>query len=91
MSTDLEPREGMRTITGGQSYAFVQQSDGWLLPEARCLADQHDEPAREPQPVASVLGLRFLDWQLEQTREESWAECKRPARALGREPMENGG
>jgi predicted ATPase len=68
--------------------AFTTQSDGdgWLLPETLRLADHdlgHDERAREPQPVASVLGPRFLDWQLEQTPEEAWAECERHARALG--------
>jgi hypothetical protein len=36
----------------------------------------------QPQPVASRLGPRFLDWQLAQTPEESWAECKRHAREL---------
>ena len=68
--------------------AFTEQNDGdgWLLPETLRLADHdlgHDERAREPQPVASVLGPRFLDWQLAQTPEESWAECERHARALG--------
>ena len=67
--------------------AFTEQNDGegWLLPETLRLADHdlgHDERARAPQPVASVLGPRFLDWQLEQTPEESWAECERHARVL---------
>ena len=67
--------------------AFTEQNDGdgWLLPETLRLADHglgHDERAREPQPVASVLGPRFLDWQLAQTPEESWAECERHARAI---------
>ncbi len=43
------------------------------------------------QPVASVLEPRFLDWQLEQTPEESWAECERHARALGRVSSRDGG
>lgn len=39
--------------------------------------------------MASRLGPRFLDWQLAQTPEESWAECERHARAiLGDEEFE---
>ena len=56
-----------------------------MLPETLCLADYglgHDDRAQEHQSVASVLGPRFLDWQLAQTPEESWAECERHARAL---------
>ncbi len=67
--------------------AFTQQhdGDGWMLPETLCLADLglgHDERARKPQPVRARLGERFLPWQLEQTPEESWAECERHARNL---------
>lgn len=32
------------------------------------------------------MGERFLDWQLAQTPEESWAECQRHAAALGAVP-----
>ncbi len=56
-----------------------------MLPETLRLADHglgHDERASQPQPVASRLGPRFLDWQLAQTPEESWAECERHARAI---------
>jgi hypothetical protein len=28
------------------------------------------------------MGERFLDWQLAQTPEESWAECERHAKAI---------
>lgn len=58
-----------------------------MLPETLRLADLglgHDDRAREPQPVASRLGERFLPWQLAQSVEESWAECERHAAILGR-------
>jgi hypothetical protein len=67
--------------------AFTEQhdGDGWLLPETLRLADlglSHDDRARQAQPVRARLGERFLPWQLEQTPEESWAECERHARKL---------
>jgi hypothetical protein len=68
---------------------FLQMNDGegWMLPETLRLADYglgHDDRAREPQPVASRLGPRFFDWQLEQGVEESWEECERHAEILDR-------
>jgi hypothetical protein len=42
----------------------------------------HDDRAKEYEPVASRLGPRFLPWQLEQSVEESWAECERHAENL---------
>ena len=67
--------------------AFCNQNDGegWMLPETLCLADLglgHDERAKHPQPVRERLGQRFYDWQLEQSVEESWAECERHARNI---------
>jgi len=67
--------------------AFQAQNDGegWMLPESLRLADHglgHDERATKLQPVAGRLGPRFLDWQLVQTPEESWAECEKHARAI---------
>ena len=56
-----------------------------MLPETLCLADYglgHDERATKPQPVRSLLGERFLPWQLEQSVEESWAEGKIHARNI---------
>ena len=38
----------------------------------------------EPQPVRSRLGERFLPWQLEQSVEESWEECRRHAALIER-------
>ena len=69
--------------------AFLAQNDGegWMLPETLCLADfglGHDERARVAQPVAAALGPRFLPWQLEQSVEESWEECRRHAEIIAR-------
>lgn len=73
-------------------FCDQNEGDGWMLPETLCLADlgltrtvdagEYDERARTPHPVRSRLGERFLDWQLAQTQEESWAECERHARAI---------
>jgi hypothetical protein len=69
--------------------AFLSQNngEGWMLPETLRLADYglgHDDRAEEAQPVASRLGPRFYDWQLEGTVEESWEECRRHADVIGR-------
>ncbi|MGE0446222.1 MAG: hypothetical protein AB7P99_13415 [Vicinamibacterales bacterium] len=79
----------------GRSYGDVVQEralseiremvDIWQLPEELCLADYglgHDDRAKVPQPVRSRLGERFYPWQLEQSAEESWADCERHARNL---------
>ncbi len=67
--------------------AFLNQNDGegWMLPETLRLADYglgHDDRAKEHQPVRSMFGPRFYDWQLAQTPEESWRECHLHARNL---------
>ncbi|MBK8803704.1 MAG: hypothetical protein IPN71_16975 [Fibrobacteres bacterium] len=70
---------------GIEAFCNQNNGEGWMLPETLRLADYglgHDDRALEPQPVASVLGPRFYDWQLAQTPEESWAECKRLAEEL---------
>lgn len=59
---------------------FISQNDGegWLIPESLRLADYglgHDDRAQEHQPVASRLGPRFYEWQLEEDVERSWEEC----------------
>jgi hypothetical protein len=59
---------------------FISQNDceGWLIPETLRLADYglgHDDRALEHQPVASRLGPRFYDWQLNEDVERSWEEC----------------
>jgi len=68
--------------------AFLSQNngEGWMLPETLRLADyglgQGDYRASQPQPVASRLGPRFYEWQLEGTIEESWEECRRHAKLI---------
>ena len=69
--------------------AFLSQNngEGWMLPDTLRLADYglgHDDRAKEAQPVASRLGPRFYDWQLEGTVEESWEDCRRHADVIGR-------
>lgn len=72
-------------IAAIEAFSALNDGEGWLLPETLILAEHdlgHDSRARTAQPVASRLGPRFLDWQLAQTPEESWAECERHARLL---------
>ena len=77
---------------GVEAWCARNDGDGWMLPETLCIADlgltrtvnvEYDERSKTPQPVRSRMGERFLDWQLAQTPEESWAECERHAKALG--------
>jgi hypothetical protein len=70
---------------GIDAFCAQNESDGWMLPETLCLDELglgHDERAKRPQPVRERLGQRFYPWQLEQSVEESWAECERHARNL---------
>jgi hypothetical protein len=65
----------------------LNDGDGWMLPETLRLSDYglgHDARARESQPVAARLGERFLPWQLEQSVEESWEECRRHAELIAK-------
>ena len=69
--------------------AFLAQNDGegWLIPKQLRLADYglgHDERAKEYQPVASRLGPRFYDWQLNEDVERSWQECAAHAELIRR-------
>ncbi|MGA2152358.1 MAG: hypothetical protein ABSG48_09430, partial [Geobacteraceae bacterium] len=57
--------------------AFLNQNDGegWMIPETLRLADYelgHDDRAKDYQPVASRLGPRFYDWQLNEDVDRSW-------------------
>jgi hypothetical protein len=59
----------------------------WELPKSVCLAEYRlgkDDRAQAPQPVSSLLGPRFHEWQLAQPVGESWEECKRHAELLER-------
>lgn len=70
---------------GLEAFCNMNDGDGWQLPETLCLADLglgHDDRAKKPQPVRSRLGERFLPWQLDQSVEESWAECEMHARNI---------
>lgn len=69
--------------------AFLSQNDGegWMVPETLRLADfglGHDDRAREHQPVASRLGPRFFDWQLNEDIARSWEECEAHAELIRR-------
>ena len=84
LETLIAEQGGDRDV-GIATFAALNGGEGWMLPETLRLADHglgHDERAQEAQPVASRLGPRFLDWQLGQTPEESWAECERHARGI---------
>lgn len=67
--------------------AFLAQNDGegWMIPETLRLSDYglgQDERARQHQPVRERLGPRFFEFQLEQSVEDSWKECRLHARNL---------
>ncbi len=60
---------------GLEAFLTLNDGEGWMIPETLRLADYdlgHDDRAKEPQPVASRLGPRFLPWQLEGSVEDSW-------------------
>lgn len=72
---------------GVSSFLTQNDGEGWMIPETVRLADYglgHDDRAKERQPVASVLGQRFYQWQLDKSIEESWEECDRHAEVLGK-------
>lgn len=69
--------------------AFLRQNDGegWMLPDELRLADfelGHDDRAKHAQPVASVLGERFLPIQLGEDVARSWDECAAHAELIQR-------
>ncbi len=72
---------------GLDAFIGAEGDEGWMIPERLRLADYglgHDDRASEYQPVASVFGDRFYDWQLAQPAEESWEECARHAELIAR-------
>ncbi len=72
---------------GLDAFLALNDGQGWMLPETVRLADYglcHDDRAKEHQPVASVLGPGFYDWQLSQSVDESWEECERHAELLAK-------
>lgn len=71
--------KGGNVQAGIQEFLAQNGGDGWMLPETLRLADYglgHDERAEESQPVASVLGPRFYDWQQAQSTEDFQKECE---------------
>jgi hypothetical protein len=63
---------------GLQSFLSQNDGEGWMLPDAVRLSDYglgHDDRAKQAQPVASVLGTRFLPSQLGEDVDRSWDEC----------------
>jgi hypothetical protein len=91
LQAQIQAHNGDREV-GIKAFCEQNDGDGWMLPEQLCLRDlgltrsvainEYHERACVPQPVRSVMGERFLDWQLAQTPEESWAECERHAKIL---------
>lgn len=76
---------GNEREAGIEAFCNQHEGDGWMLPEMVRVADYglgHDDRAKKPQPVRQPMGERFLPWQLEQSAEESWAECERHARNI---------
>nr|WP_319537642.1 hypothetical protein [uncultured Methanospirillum sp.] len=80
---------------GLEEFCALNDGDGWMIPDEITYATRPDGTIEFDTtdgitvPVREKLGPRFLDWQLEGTPEESWAECERHARAiLGDEEFE---
>lgn len=77
---------------GIEAFCAQNDGDGWMLPEQLSIAalgmvrsvdvGQFDAAALESPPVRARMGERFLEWQLAQSVEESWAECEMHAKAL---------
>lgn len=70
---------------GIEAFCNQNNGEGWMLPETLRLTDyglDHDDRAKEHQPVREYFGPRFYDWQLAQSSEESWRECHLHARNL---------
>ena len=70
---------------GLEVFLALNDGEGWMIPEKLRLVDYglgHGDRAKEYQPVAERLGPRFLPWQLEQSVEESWEECRLHARQI---------
>ena len=84
---DPELRKSVLTIIafhdlqekGLEAFLNQNEGEGWMIPDTIRLADYglgHDERAKEYQPVASRLGPRFYDWQLDEDVARSWEECE---------------
>ena len=71
--------------TGIQSFFAQNYGEGWMLPESIRLDDygfDYGGYVRGAASVARLLGPRFCDWQLTQSVDESWRECRLHTRNL---------
>lgn len=73
---------------GLDAFCSLNGGEGWMIPETityEVMEDgtiAFDTPNGKTVPVRERLGPRFLEWQLEGTPEESWAECEIHARNI---------
>lgn len=73
---------------GIKAFRELNNGEGWMIPEKLKFSVREDgtidfdDPNGIEYEVASKLGPRFLDWQLEGTPEESWKECEMHARNI---------
>jgi hypothetical protein len=78
------PSSGDREKSAVDAFGH-NDGEGWRIPETLRLADYglgHGDRAEVHHPVAGRLGPVFHEWQLVQTDEESWRECRVHARNL---------
>jgi hypothetical protein len=72
---------------GPDEFFGQNAGEGWLIPQELCLGDfglGHDDRAGMPLPVASRLGPRFAEWQLDEDVTRSWEECAAHAELVDR-------
>lgn len=73
---------------GMEAFCSLNDGDGWQIPESITFATRDsgildlDVKDGSTYPVRDRFGLRFLPWQLEQSVEDSWAECEIHARNI---------
>jgi len=73
---------------GLDAFCNLNDGDGWQIPESITFATRDggildlDAKDGDTYPVRDRLGPRFLPWQLEQSVEDSWAECEIHARNI---------
>ena len=73
---------------GMEAFCSLNDGDGWQIPESITFATRDggildlDAKDGSTYPVRDRLGPRFLPWQLEQSVEDSWAECQIHARNI---------
>ncbi|WP_434480147.1 hypothetical protein [Gemmatimonas sp.] len=73
------------TTLGVSRFLYGSDGSGWQLPESLLLSDyglSDETHVHRAALVARRLGPRFFDWQLTQSLENSWRECRVHARNL---------